>query len=96
LKHKSSVARPVIKGDKRMLIKLRFRFPDVFLGVLLAVAIFAIGATFWSSYGPSSQPDRSAKTGNAADQQKQQEGWWERATDPLSVITLLLVIVGAG
>ena len=36
-------------SDRRMLIKLRFRFPDIFLGMMLAVAIFAMGATFWSS-----------------------------------------------
>ncbi len=33
-----------------MLIKLKFRFPDIVLGMLLAVAIFAIGAAISSQY----------------------------------------------
>ncbi len=79
----------------RMLIKLRFLFPDIFLGALLASAIFVLGATFWSSQNPPSQPDGSTKTDNSSNQQKQQEGWWERARDPIAVFTFCLVAVGA-
>jgi hypothetical protein len=40
------------QGHAPMLIKLKFRFPEVFLGILLAVAIFAIGAAFSSQHAP--------------------------------------------
>ena len=29
-----------------MLIKIQFRFPELFLGMLLAVALFALGVVF--------------------------------------------------
>ncbi len=37
-----------------MLIKARFRLPEILFGLLLAVAIFAIGMTFQSSHQPRS------------------------------------------
>jgi hypothetical protein len=64
--------------------------------MLLAVAIFAMGTAFWSSQRPTAQPVETEKTDKSANQQKQQEGWLERAADPLVVITFLLVVVGAG
>jgi hypothetical protein len=78
-----------------MLIKLRFHLPDILLGILLATALFALGATFWSSKYPPSQPDSSTKTSDSRNQQKQQDGWWERARDPIAVFTFCLVAVGA-
>ena len=73
-----------------MLTQRRFYFPELFLGVLLAVAIFAMGAAFWSSQARPSEQNSRAKTETSVDQQKQKESW----ADPLPVITLLLVIVG--
>ena len=76
-------------------MKLRFRFPEIFFGMLLAVAIFLLGAIFWSSQSPTSQPDSPIKANNASNQQKQEEGWWERARDPIAIFTFCLVAVGA-
>lgn len=50
---------------------------------------------FWSPQNSPSQPGGSAKTNNPDNQQKQQEGWWERARDPIAVFTFCLVAVGA-
>lgn len=47
-----------------------------------------------SSQGLSSQPNSAEKTNNPTNQQKQEEGWWKRASEPLTVITFLLVVVG--
>lgn len=44
-----------------MLIKLKFHVPEIFLGAMLAVAIFAMGALFSSSTSPSR--DNKAKNG---------------------------------
>jgi hypothetical protein len=77
-----------------MLIRLQFRFPEVFLGSLLAIAIFAMGAAFWSSQGPASNPHGQEKAANTSNQQHQQEGWWHRFFDPTALFTLCLVIVG--
>jgi len=46
-----------------MLIKIRIYFPEVILGILLAVAIFAVGALFGSSnYQPANQQSRTEAT----------------------------------
>jgi hypothetical protein len=68
-----------------MLIKFRFRFPEVFLGMLLAVAIFAMGGVFWSSQHLSNQ---------SIIEQRQEETWWKRAIDPVAIFTLGLICVG--
>lgn len=72
-----------------MLIKLRFRFPEVLLGVLLAVAIFAMGALFCSSPNPSSPTQ--AQSGERGSGNKQEITWWQ---DPVAVFTLGLVFIG--
>jgi hypothetical protein len=76
-----------------MLIKLRFRFPEVFFGGLLAVAIFAMGALFWSSPNSSgpTQPQTDAKSGERGPGNKQEIAWWQ---DPVAVFTLGLVFIG--
>jgi hypothetical protein len=48
-----------------------------------------------SSQNPAAQPHSSAKTDSTTNQQKQEEAWWKRASEPLTVITFLLVVVGA-
>jgi hypothetical protein len=77
-----------------MLIKLRFRFPEVFLGVLLTVAIFALGAMF--SLSPDTrapvQPRTETKTGNTSNENKKEVAWWQ---DPIAIFTLGLVFIGA-
>src|ERR1700742_2098065 len=76
-----------------MLIKLRFRFSEVLLGVLLAVAIFAMGALFWSSPNSSSptQAQSSTQLGERSDGNKPETAWWQ---DPVAVFTLGLVFIG--
>jgi hypothetical protein len=77
-----------------MLIKLRFRFPDVFFGALLAVAIFALGAAFWSAQNPSqpTQPQSTANGTNEKNQRQQHEGLWDWIThDAAGFFTLWLV-----
>src|ERR1700737_5349974 len=76
-----------------MLIKLRFRFPDVLFGVLLAVAIFAMGAMFWSSPNSSAptQTQTDTKSSERGPGNKQEIAWWQ---DPVAVFTLGLVFIG--
>jgi hypothetical protein len=76
-----------------MLIKLRFRFPDVLFGVLLAVAIFAMGALFWSSpnSGAPTQTPTDTNSGARSSGNKQEIAWWQ---DPVAVFTLGLVFIG--
>jgi hypothetical protein len=76
-----------------MLIKLRFHFPDVLFGVLLAVAIFAMGALFWSSPNSSAptQTQTDTKSGEHSPGNKQEITWWQ---DPVAVFTLGLVFIG--
>jgi hypothetical protein len=79
-----------------MLINLRFRFPEVFFGALLAVAIFAMGMVFDPSLHPPSQ--QMAPT-NAANQNQAGHidgGFWNWLThDVTGVFTLFLVVVGS-
>lgn len=52
-----------------MLVKARFRFPEVLFGVLLAVAIFAMGMTFGRSYYlPSAQNNNGSGHSNGQSQ----------------------------
>jgi hypothetical protein len=76
-----------------MLIKLRFRFPEVLFGILLAVAIFAMGAMFWSSPNSSAptQSQASAQSSERSPGNKQEIAWWQ---DPVAVFTLGLVFIG--
>jgi hypothetical protein len=76
-----------------MLIKLRFRFPEILLGVLLSVAIFAMGAAFWSSPNSSAptQPQTDTKSGEHSPGNKPEIAWWQ---DPVAVFTLGLVFIG--
>jgi hypothetical protein len=78
-----------------MLIKARFHFPEVLFGLLLAVAIFAMSATFWSSRQPPSAEQSSAsqqqtenKSGN--DSKKAQSLWVP--TDSVGLYTLVLCV----
>jgi hypothetical protein len=50
-----------------MLIKLKFRFPEIVIGILLSVAIFAMGMTFESSRSqPSSYPAQQPANSSGA------------------------------
>ena len=78
-----------------MLVKLKFEFPDIFLGMLLAVAIFALGIGFESSRHPT----REGPTNSQADNKKQDEGYWSAVGnwlthDATGLFTGALVIVG--
>jgi hypothetical protein len=84
-----------------MLVKLKFQFPEIVLGMLLAVAIFALGAVVFSS---GSQPDNRPPNENA--QNRPQEPatpvtYWRVfgiALTPIDVFTFLLfgATVGLG
>jgi hypothetical protein len=82
-----------------MLIKLRFRFPEIFLGMFLAVAIFAMGAVFWSSQysGPSAQSQSPEKRTEEKNNSQPNKGLWHWLThDAGGFFTLWLVIVAGG
>jgi hypothetical protein len=76
-----------------MLIKLRFRFPDIFLGMMLAVAIFAMGATFWSSENISrvTEEQSKPKANDPASNHIERKYWWQDAT---ADFTFGLIVVG--
>jgi hypothetical protein len=79
-----------------MLTKTRFRFPEILFGMLLAVAIFALGAGFESSRHPTAETPPNSN----AENQKQPEGYWSATWDWLThdatgAFTGFLVIVGA-
>jgi len=61
--------------------------------VLLAVALFAMGALFWSSTNSSSPPQAQSSTqsGERGGGNKQEVAWWQ---DPVAVFTLGLVFIG--
>jgi hypothetical protein len=78
-----------------MLINARFYFPEILFGLLLAVAIFAIGLTFQSSRQPLSKEQSSAsqqqtenKSGN--DSKEVQSLWIP--TDSVGLYTLVLCV----
>jgi hypothetical protein len=72
---------------------MRFRTTELLFGMLLAVAIFAMGALFWSSPNSSSptQAQSSTQSGERSGGNKQEIGWWQ---DPVAVFTLGLVFIG--
>jgi hypothetical protein len=75
------------------MIRLRFRFSEIFFGMLLAAAIFALGSAFWSSQNREfAQQPSSSTAANSGQQNKQEVRWWQ---DPIAIFTLGLVIVGA-
>ena len=76
-----------------MLIKVKFRFSELFFGMLLAGAIFALGAAFWSSrQSPSSehpsQGEQKADDKNDTNNRKTQSLWVP--VDSIGLYTLLL------
>jgi hypothetical protein len=80
-----------------MLIKLRFGFPEIVFGMLLAVALFAMGALFRSSQYPGqpAQTQSAEKSDQATHDKAQPKNFWEAATtDPVATFTAALVIVG--
>jgi hypothetical protein len=76
-----------------MLIKARFRFPEILFGMLLAVAIFAIGAVFFSlpNSSPPTQIQTGAQSSDHGARNKQEISWWQ---DPVAIFTLGLVFIG--
>ena len=79
-----------------MLIKLRFRFPDIFLGILVAVAIFLIGMAFSGSHRPTndngpSNDQTGAKNKNVAAEERLAD-----YTLALDGLTLVLVVATIG
>jgi hypothetical protein len=80
-----------------MLIKLRFRFPEVLLGILLAVAIFAMGMLFASSpsFQQYSQPEKSSD-GQHPKEKSIKIGESESSDDKIARYTLWLAILTGG
>jgi hypothetical protein len=64
------------------------------IAALLCIAFAIAILDGLSSRNLSTQSSIAAKAGNPTHEQKQEEGWWNRASDPLAVITFLLVVVG--
>jgi hypothetical protein len=79
-----------------MLIKLRFRLPDVFLGMLLVVAVFLIGMTFSGSYR---QANDNGPSSNQAETKNKNVAAEERLADytlALDGLTFVLVVATIG
>jgi hypothetical protein len=77
-----------------MLIKARFYFPEILFGVLLAVAIFAMGMMFQSSRQPPSKEESSASqqhTEKKSDGSKEAQSLWV-PTDSVGLYTLVLCV----
>jgi hypothetical protein len=74
---------------------LKYRVPEVFLGALLALAIFALGAMFWSSQNSGSATNNAGpdKRSNASSKGNDSEPTWITAENLLALFTLGLVIV---
>jgi hypothetical protein len=80
-----------------MLIRVRFQFgfPEVLFGMLLAVAIFALGVGLWSSHQlPSNQQnatsEQTTENKGSADSPKTQSIWIP--TDSVGLYTLVLAV----
>jgi hypothetical protein len=79
-----------------MLIKARFRFSEIFFGMLLAVAIFAIGlAVSPSIFSPNQSAENSATT-EKPDEKSKKVGKSESADDRIAKYTLWLAILTGG
>jgi len=83
-----------------MLIKLKFQVPEIVIGVLLTVAIFAMVALFESSQKPASTTNQitTAKSENKIENTKSPyyefAGWTWLTRDAAGFFTFLLVFVG--
>lgn len=75
---------------------MRFRTTEVLFGMLLAVALFAMGMLFSSQYPrPPTQTNSAEKTdGDATKKDPPKPFWQTAATDPVAAFTLGLLIVG--
>jgi hypothetical protein len=76
---------------------MRFRLPEIFLGIFLTVAVFSMGMLFGSSRG---SPPKQQTTSDAAQENANHPpdgGFWDWVThDAAGFFTLWLVIVGGG
>jgi hypothetical protein len=82
-----------------MLQKTRFCIPEIFFGMLLAVALFLMGAMFWSSQysGPSTQAPSASHRADEETQDQQHKGLWDWLThDAAGFFTVCLAVVGGG
>jgi hypothetical protein len=60
-----------------MRIKLKFYIPEIFLGMMLAVAIFVMGGIFWSSGNfPTTKQTTQQQTDNKNSEGKQTKSIW--------------------
>jgi hypothetical protein len=75
---------------------MNFRIPEIVLGALLTVALFAMGFVVASSQYPSAptQGASGPKSASESTKGKQQEGSWVTPENLLALFTLGLVIVG--
>jgi hypothetical protein len=76
------------------MLKSRFHFLDMLFGMLLGLAVFAMGSAFWSSQRSSAQGDSATKPDQARSNAQHEQTWWERASDPTAAFTLGLIIIG--
>src|ERR1700733_768992 len=82
-----------------MLIKLLFRFPEVLLGVLLAVALFAMGMLFSSQYSGNAaqkitQQEATSSSNSAHNPDDELVGSTWLTKDAAGFFTFALVIIG--
>jgi hypothetical protein len=79
-----------------MLIRLKANIPEILIGALLTVAVFAIGMTFEAScHPPQQQPGANADKENAS--HPPESALWNWLThDASGFFTLWLAIVGGG
>jgi hypothetical protein len=74
---------------------MRFRSPELFLGVFLAVAIFSMGMMFESSRSSSTEQQSATNTAKENPTHPPERGFWNWIThDAAGFFTLWLVIVG--
>lgn len=77
--------------------KGRFRFPEIFFGMLLAVAIFATGLIFGLSrnFGPATKSPGAGHRGDEKNNSQQDAGLWNWLTrDASGFFTIWLVVIG--
>jgi hypothetical protein len=79
-----------------MLIKARFRFSEVFFGMLLAVSIFAIGLVVSPSIFPPNQSTENSASTEKSSEKPKKFGESESTEDRIAKYTLWLAILTGG
>src|SRR6266704_1016108 len=71
---------------------MRLRVPEIFLGAFLAVAVFAMGMLFASSFAPPDRHNEQQTASETSTKEGVKHGFWGKtADDPVAYFTLWLV-----